>query len=234
MSPLLESIAFIPDGNRRFAQKMNMPLAQAYALGTQKAWEVVEWISSYPGIATGTFYTLSLENLQRSKEELNVLFKIFDKELEKVFTTDFFERNGIALKFMGRLNAFPKPLREKMERAQKETENNAQRTIHLALAYNGRTEILDAAKRLAREAKENKVDIESLNEESFKNYLYSPLADPDMIIRTSGTQRLSGFLAYQSVYSELYFCPKYWPEFSREDLTNAIAEFEDRARRFGK
>ena len=203
-------------------------------MGTQKAWEVVEWLSAYPKIASGTFYTLSLENMQRSKEELDVLFKIFNRELEKVFTTNFFERNGIALKFMGRLHLFPKPLREKMERAQKETENNSTRIINLAMAYNGRTEILDAAKRLAVDAREGRVNVNELDEETFKQYLYAPLADPDLIIRTSGTQRLSGFLAYQSVYSELYFCSKYWPEFSKEDLTLAITDFDERSRRFGK
>jgi undecaprenyl diphosphate synthase len=231
---MLNSVAFIPDGNRRYALKNGISLIQSYHLGTKKAWEVLGWLKEYPKIKVGTFYTLSLENLARNKMELKILFSIFEKELDKVINSDFFSVNGIKLKFIGRLEAFPEKLKKKIFRAEEATENNKKRTINLALGYNGQTEIVDAAKKIALDYSKNNLDLNSLNERSFKKYLYSDFSDPDLIIRTSGTQRLSGFLTYQSSYSEFYFCEKFWPEFSREELHKAITEFNSRQRRFGK
>lgn len=230
----LKSIAFIPDGNRRYAQSAGIELQQAYALGTKKAWDVLDWIVEYPKISVGTFYTLSLENLSRSKAELNILFKIFENELNRVKTSGFFEENNVRLKFLGKIDAFPKKLREKMLESEKFTENFSEKTVNLALGYNGQTEIVDAAKKIAEQYKKGLIKLGDLTTESFKNFLYYPFPEPDLIIRTSGTQRLSGFLTYQSSYSELYFCSKHWPEFSKNDLADAITEFKERKRKFGK
>ncbi len=230
----LQSIAFIPDGNRRYAQKASISLIQSYQMGTQKAWQVVEWIVKYPSVKTGTFYTLSLENLSRTKHELNILFKIFDKELDKVKTDGLFEKNGLKLKCIGRLDLFPKKLKTKMKETEKYTENFGSKEINLALGYNGQTEIIDAAKKLAQDYKNNEISLDSIDETSFENYLYGSSLNPDFIIRTSGTQRLSGFLTYQSAYSELYFLDKFWPEFQESDLKIAVDDFYSRQRRFGK
>ncbi len=230
----LTSIAFIPDGNRRYATQHRLSLAQAYQVGTQRSWDVMKWLSEYPSIKVGTFYTLSLENITRSATELNVLFSIFEKEADKILKEELFKTHEFAIKFLGRLERFPMHLQQKMNTIQEKSQNYTKRVINVAIGYNGRTEIVDAAKKLAGDVSTQKIDVNAVTEETFKNYLYSNFQDPDMIVRTGFTKRLSGFLTYQSVYSELYFLDKYWPEFSKQDLANAVNEFESRERRFGK
>lgn len=231
---MLESVAFIPDGNRRFARKLGVNFLQAYQLGTKKAWNVMQWLEDYPNVSSGTFWMLSLENMQKRRAELGVLFRIFDKELEKVKDSGYFEENQIRLRFFGRLSLLPKKILEKARKAEEFTADFKKRTINLALGYSGRAEIVDAAKKLALEAKQGSVNLEEINEESFAKYLYADIAAPDLIIRTSGEQRMSGFLPYQGAYSELFFCKHYWPEFTKTDLAEAITDFEARKRNFGK
>ena len=230
----LTSIAFIPDGNRRYAFRSGIELAKSYQLGTEKAWDVLNWLVDYPKIRAGAFYTLSLENLARSKAELSVLFKLFEKELDKAMDRRIIETEKISLKFIGRTAAFPKRIQQKMREVEEFTEDNNKKTIYLALGYNGQAEIVDAAKKFAESYKNNSVSLSELNESSFNKFLYAEMPNPDLIIRTSGTQRLSGFLTYQSAYSELFFCPKFWPEFSKQDLDSAITDFNERNRKFGK
>jgi undecaprenyl diphosphate synthase len=230
----LSSIAFIPDGNRRYASQNGMDLAAAYQIGTQRSWDVMQWLSDYPSIKVATFYTLSLENITRSTGEMHVLFSIFEKEADKILKDEVYKTNEFAIKFLGRLEKFPAHLREKMNTIQEKSQDYAKRVINVAIGYNGRAEIVDAAKKIVHDALEKKLDVNAIDENSFKNYLYSNFSDPDMIIRTGYTQRLSGFLTYQSVYSELFFMNKYWPEFSREDLSHVVHEYESRERRFGK
>jgi undecaprenyl diphosphate synthase len=229
----LNSIAFIPDGNRRYARKVGVNYAKSYQLGTRKAWEVIDWLKEYPQIKTGTFYTLSLENLARGKLELRVLLKLFEMELDRVKKSGVFEEQGIRLKFLGRLDSLPKKIRQKISDAEELTADFEKKQVNLALGYNGQAEIVDAAKKFAEQYKQGDASLEDLNETSFSNYLYSP-TQPDLIVRTSGTQRLSGFLTYQSAYSELYFSEKFWPEFQEQDLGDAVQEFDARERRFGK
>ncbi|MEK6970677.1 MAG: polyprenyl diphosphate synthase [archaeon] len=230
----MHSIAFIPDGNRRFAASQNLPLSAAYQLGTRRSWEVMEWLSDYPSIKVATFYTLSLENITRSAAELTLLFDIFEREADKILQEETYKSGEFAIKFLGRLERFPSRLRAKMDRIQEQSQDCAKRVINVAMGYNGRAEIVDAAKRIARDAITNPAGLDALDEESFKNYLYSNFQDPDLVIRTGHTQRMSGFLTYQSVYSELYFLNKFWPEFGKEDLRVAVDEFANRVRRFGK
>ncbi|MAG21833.1 MAG: di-trans,poly-cis-decaprenylcistransferase [Candidatus Diapherotrites archaeon] len=229
----LERIAFIPDGNRRYARKVGISYAKAYQMGTRKAWDVIDWMCEYPKIKAGTFYTLSLENLSRSKLELKVLMKIFERELDKVKTKKVFEEQGIKLRFLGRLGALPNGIQKKIKEVEDYTSEFDEKEVNLALGYNGRAEIVDAAKKFAEECKKGETTLDNLDETSFGEYLYSSNS-PDLIVRTSGTQRLSGFLTYQSAYSEFHFTQKYWPEFEQQDLDTAVHEFDARERRFGK
>jgi len=231
---LLESIAFIPDGNRRYARQLGVNFLQAYSLGTNKAWDVMRWLEDYDSVKSGTFWMLSLENMKKRKHELGLLFKIFERELAKVKNSGYFEENQIRLKFFGRLELLPGKLLDKVQESEHFTEGFKKRTINLGLGYSGRAEIVDAAKKLAIEAREGKVDLETVDEKTFEKYLYTDLPEPDLIVRTSGEQRTSGFLPYQGAYSELYFCKHYWPEFSRQDLALAIEDYESRKRNFGK
>ncbi len=230
----LESIAFIPDGNRRFAQKQGISLVQSYQLGTQKAWDVMNWIATYPSIKTGTFYTLSLENLTRNKNEVSLLLKIFDRELNTALKNPKLEENQLRLRFVGQIDRLPTSIQQKMQRLEKQTESFSNKTIHLAIGYSGQTEIVDAAKKIAQQYADGMLNLADLTAESFRRFLYSDFAYPDLIVRTSGTKRLSGFLTYQSAYSELFFIDKYWPELSKPDLDIAIAEYNQRDRKYGK
>ncbi len=209
-------------------------LVQAYSAGTGRAWDMLNWISDYRDIKVGTFYTLSLENLARSRLELSALLKIFGNQLDKVFKEGVFEEKGIRLKFIGRVSSLPGSLRKKISEVEEYTSQFNDTVIQLALGYSGRAEIVDAARAIALDYKEGKTDLDDLNEESFRKYLYSEARDPDLIIRTSGTKRLSGFLTYQSAYSEFYFSDKYWPEFGKNDFRKAIDEYYERKRNFGK
>lgn len=231
---MIESIAFIPDGNRRYAKQVGISLAQSYSLGTQKALDVVKWLSKYPSIKTGTFYTFSLKNFERSKLELDILFKIFEGQLDKAKKDPLFKENGISLKFIGRREMFPQKLQEKMTSVEEYTSDFKNSQINLALGYDGQTEIVDAAARFALDVQNGKAKPEDLSTGNFSKYLYADFKAPDLIVRTSNEQRLSGFLTYQSSYSELAFIDKYWPEITENDVNKVITTFEERERRFGK
>jgi undecaprenyl diphosphate synthase len=230
----LVSIAFIPDGNRRYAKHAGISLLKSYQLGTQRAWDVFQWLQKYPKIKAGTFYTLSLENLLRHKIEIGLLYKIFERELDRVKENGLFEQMQNRLKFIGRTDLLPKKLQEKIRKTEEFTENFSKKTINLAIGYTGQMEIVDAAKKIAEDYKCGALALKDLTMESFGSYLYSQFPNPDLILRTSGTKRLSGFLTYQSAYSEFCFLDKYWPEITETDLDTAITDFSNRDRRFGK
>jgi len=231
---LIESIAFIPDGNRRYAKQAGISLAESYSLGTQKALDVVKWISKYSSIKVGTFYTFSLKNFERSKLELDILFKIFEGQLDKVKSDPLFEENGINLKFIGRRDMFPLKLQEKMTSVEDYTSKFNGSRINLALGYDGQTEIVDAAQKFALDVQQGKAKPEDLSTGNFSSYLYSDFKAPDLIVRTSNEQRLSGFLTYQSSYSEFAFLNKYWPQITEHDVDEVITSFDERDRRFGR
>jgi tritrans,polycis-undecaprenyl-diphosphate synthase [geranylgeranyl-diphosphate specific] len=231
---MLTCIGFIPDGNRRYAKEKGMSYIQSYLAGTKKAWEVVSWLADYPDISVAIFYTLSLKNLQRPQEELSVLFKIFENELDEIMHKKEIYENGIQIKFIGRKNVFPEKLQKKMFKVEEYTSQFHEKFIFLALGYDGQTEILDAAKKLALKYSIGELDIGKISVSDFNKYMYGDFKNPDLIIRTSKEQRLSGFLTYQSAYSELAFVEKYWPDLTREDLDKIIKDYESRDRRFGK
>jgi len=214
---------------------MGLTLFDGYFQGAQRAWDVLQWTLAYPHIKTGTFWALAIDNFHsRSKLELKVLFKIFEHELDKVREDSLFDLHQIRLKFIGRTSMFPQPIQDKMARAEEFTENFKNKTMNVALCYSGQSEIVDAAKRFAGDVACGKVKAENVDERAFKDYLYADFPDPDLIIRTGGQHRLSGFLSYQSAYSELYFTPKYWPELTQQDLANAIDFYDSTQRNFGK
>ncbi len=231
---MLESIAFIPDGNRRYAKLANISLLESYSIGTSKAWDVLNWLTKYPSIKVGTFYTFSLKNFQRSSLELKVLMRIFEKELDKVKKQKILKDYNIRLKFIGRRELFPKNIQEKMLDAEKYTSQFNERTVNLALGYDGQSEIVDAAQKFAIDVKKGKVLPETISTDSFRKYLYHDFKEPDIIIRTSNEKRLSGFLTYQSAYSELAFVNKYWPQLEEKDLDKIVNDYTSRQRRFGK
>ena len=158
---------------------------------------------------------------------------IFEKEFEKTIKDERLHKDRIRINFIGRIWMFPKQVREKMEKLMEITKNYDNYIINFAMAYGGRAEIIDATKKIAEKVKKGELNIDEINEEVFGKELYME-SEPDLVIRTSGEQRISGFLLWQGSYAELYFCPKLWPEFEKEDLLKAIDDYNSRERRFGK
>jgi len=223
---MLTSIAFIPDGNRRFARKNLLSLATAYTTGFEKGKDIFRWILDYPEVKEVTLWAISTENLKRSSIELTVFLKLLKNYLKGLVNDKEIHENGVRIKIIGKLELLPKGVQQACEEVMQATRHNTQRVLNLAIGYGGHTEIVDAVAAIVKQG-------DPVTEETIENSLYTKNS-PDLIVRTGGTQRLSGFMPWQSAYSELYFSEKLWPEFSKQDLKNAVQDFDSRKRRFGK
>ncbi len=227
------SIAVIPDGNRRFSAKSALPIETAYLKGFEKAREAVEW-SAHSGVKSLTFWALSLENFQkRSPTELSVLFSLMKQNVQKARKESAFSQNGISVNFFGKLELLPKDLQAELSALQESTKENKNAALNVALAYSGKDELLSAAKRLMQKHATAGTSFQNATEEEFEKELYFTQS-PDLVIRTGNVQRLSGFLPWQTGYSEIYFSPKLWPEFTKQDFQAAIDYYAAAERRFGK
>jgi undecaprenyl diphosphate synthase len=221
-------IAIIMDGNRRWAKKRGLPSIEGHRQGYEQFKKIAEHCNKL-GVKILTVYAFSLENWKRSKIEVSFLMNLFKKGLQE--QRDYFRKNKIKLNAIGQIERLPDALKNLVYKIMEETKNNKERILNLAISYGGRDEILAAVKKIIKE----KINSPKINEKIFSQYLYTASQpDPDLVIRTSGEQRLSGFLPWQSVYSELYFSPKPWPDFTKKDLEEAIKEFQNRQRRFGQ
>lgn len=220
-------LAIIMDGNRRWAKRRGLPTLAGHRRGYDVVMKMGDWCLDR-GIEILTVYAFSTENWNRSKKEVGYLMKLLSMALSK--EVGGLHRKNIRISVIGRIHELPKRLQLHIASAMELTKNNTRGTLQLAINYGGRAEIVDAVKKIYRTAKSSA----TITEKSVGEAMYTALQpDPDMIIRTSGEQRLSGFLAWQGVYSELYFTPKNWPEFSERDLDVALSEFKNRQRRFG-
>jgi len=231
-----EHIAIILDGNRRWALNHSLNPWMGHHYGADKTEKMLRWCLEM-GVKTVTFYAFSTENLQRSHEEVEELMRLFEEKLEETLRNEEINKHRIRVKVIGRLDLLPDKLQDMIEKVEDMTKDYNEHFLNLAIAYGGRAEIVDATKKIAHYVKEGKLLPEDINEKIFEGYLYTaylPKQDPDLIIRTSGEERLSGFLLYQSAYSELCFLDVYWPEFRRIDLLRAIRTYQRRKRRFGK
>ncbi|MFN4200608.1 MAG: polyprenyl diphosphate synthase [Fervidobacterium gondwanense] len=224
MDKPLTHIAFIMDGNGRWAQKQGKPRTYGHYVGAYKIEEVVRWCAAR-GVKYTTFYAFSTENWKRPPKEVEFILGLL---VEKI--GEFYERmskENVRLRFIGRLDGLPDIVREKCIEYEEKTKDNTKIQVIMALNYGGRAEIVDAVKKIFEEKAE-------ISEENFKNYLYAPdVPDPDLVVRTSGEMRISNFLIWQIAYSELYFSNLLWPEFSEEELDRAIESYRKRERRFG-
>ncbi len=235
--PVPEHIAIIPDGNRRWATVLGIEPWKGHYYGYNKVKDVLNWCWEL-GVKIVTIYALSTENLRnRDKKELEELFKIFERGFKEIAESSHIHEKKVRVKVIGRKNMLPESIIDLVRRVEKETENYDSHYLNIALGYGGRAEITDAVKMLVEDALNGKIKLEEINENLISKYLYTrdlPKPDPDLIIRTSGEERLSGFLLWQSAYSELYFCDVYWPGFRKIDFWRAIRSFQKRERRFGK
>ncbi len=224
-------IAIIMDGNRRWAKQRNLPVKLGHKQGAETLKKVVRYANKI-GIKYITVYAFSTENWKRSEEEVSALMSLLESYL-----ADFAKEadtENIVIRVLGNINQLSESLQKSIKETIDRTKNNTGTIFNIALNYGGRDEITNAAKNLAKDVKEGKVDLESISEKLFSEYLYTKNdPDPDLLIRTSGELRLSGFLPWQSTYSEFLFLDKLWPDFSAEDLDNAIDVFSKRNRKFG-
>jgi undecaprenyl diphosphate synthase len=225
---MLKSIAFIPDGNRRYGKKAGISLLEAYALGFERAEQVFDWCLEIPTMKTATIYSLSTENLNRSGEELTILLKLYEKYFYDLAENKKIHRNEVKVRVIGQSTRF-NGLSEAAAALENATKDYGRYTVNIALAYGGRWELLEAVRKLM----EQHVNPQTLNEQNFSQYLAEP-DDVDLLIRTGSTQRLSNFLPWQTAYSELYFSEKLWPEFDKKEFEKAVAFYNSTQRNFGK
>jgi tritrans,polycis-undecaprenyl-diphosphate synthase [geranylgeranyl-diphosphate specific] len=232
MNNVPRHIGIILDGNRRFSKKLMLKPWMGHEWGAKKVEKVFDWAKEI-GVKELTLYAFSVENFNRPKEEFNYLMKVFNEEFERLLKDERLHMDKIRVNFIGRIWMFPAEVHDKMKKLMEMTKSYDGYIINFAMAYGGRAEIIDATKKIAEKIKKGELDVEDINEEVFGKELYME-SEPDLVIRTSGEQRISGFLLWQGSYAEFYFCPKLWPEFEKEDLIKAIEDYNSRQRRFGK
>ena len=228
-------IALILDGNRRWAIQRGWKPWMGHRYGADRVEEILNDIYEL-GIQTVTLYALSTENLRRSPEELQQLFELIKERAERLLKNPLIHKREVRVKVLGRLHLLPLDVREVLEQLAKATEKYSKHYLNIAVAYGGRSEIVDAVRMIAEKVKQGVITVNSINERTIEEHLYThglPQPDPELIIRTSGEERISNFFLWQSAYSELVFQDVYWPEFRRIDLLRAIRTFQRRERRHG-
>ncbi len=226
-------IAIILDGNRRFAKKLLMKPWEGHDKGFEKLKEIFNWCVELD-IKELTLYCFSIQNFNRPKDEFEHIMNIFVKAANEVISNEDVHNNKIRVRLLGRRELLPEKVQEAMKAAEEATKDYSDFRVNLCLAYGGREEIVDAAKRIAEDVKQGKLNSEEIDEKIFSKYLYLD-SYPDLVIRTSGEKRTSNFLPWQSTYSEWFFPKKMWPEFEKEDLIEIIEKFVNiRKRRYGE
>lgn len=221
-------LAIISDGNRRWAREHGQPVIKGHQAGLKVLKQVTVWCRDL-GVKYLTVFAFSRDNWQRSEEEVNYLIKLatslFSREVKWAL------KEGIRIRVSGNRQSLSSKIQRRIKEAEEKTRSNNKIILTLALNYNGRSEIVEALRQIVKQGKE----ADEINEDLVSQNLWTAgLPDPDMIIRTSGEQRLSSFLTWQSIYSELYFLSKYWPDFNKEDLKTALDDYCRRSRRFGR
>ena len=231
--PVPKHIAIIMDGNRRFAKSLDLLPEAGHFFGRDKIKEVLEWCFDL-GIKTLTVYAFSTENFSRSNNEIEMLMGLCKQELDKAKEDSRIHKNRVKVRVLGRLESLPEKIRQSAQHLMESTKDYDNYSFNVALAYGGREEIVQAIQKIAKDVKDNNLDIQDISESTVSSYLYTNgLPDPDLILRTSGEERISNFLLWQLAYSELYFSDVYWPAFQRRDFLRAIKTYQNRQRRFG-
>lgn len=224
-------IAIIMDGNGRWAKKRKLPRTMGHKAGVETIRRIIKE-SNRLGVKYLTLYAFSTENWKRPSDEVSALMKLlveyFRKELKEL------NDNDVVIKISGDITKLPKDAEEEIKKAIETTKNNNGVVLNIAFNYGGRDEIIRAMKLVYEEVKSGKIDINSINEETFENYLYTKgMPDPDLIIRPSGEQRISNFLLWQCAYSEFWYSNICWPDFTEKHLRRAIYDYQHRDRRYG-
>ena len=232
--PLPKHIAIIMDGNRRFAKELGLSWEAGHIFGREKIEEVLDWCFNLD-IRILTIYAFSTENFDRSQKEVKTLMQLLKEELDKAKEDSRIHQNKVRIRILGRLESLPKDVQQSALLIMDLTKTYKTYQLNIALAYGGREEIIQAIQRMGSDIKKGKLKVKNITKQTVTSYLYtSGLPDPDLILRTSGEERISNFLLWQLAYSELYFSDVYWPALKKRDFLLAIRNYQHRKRRFGK
>jgi undecaprenyl diphosphate synthase len=225
-------VAIVMDGNGRWAQQRDLPRTEGHAAGEEALWDTIQGAVQV-GLPWLTVFAFSTENWRRPPREVRYLMN-FNRGLLRR-RRDELNRMNVRIRFLGRRNwRVPRSVLREIRHAETLTERNTGTTLTIAFNYGGRAEIVDAVKRVARDVREGILRPERIDERTIEERLYAPdMPPPDLLIRTSGEQRISNFLLWEVAYSELWFTPVFWPDFDREYLFEAIRDFQKRSRRYG-
>jgi short-chain Z-isoprenyl diphosphate synthase len=230
-------IGLILDGNRRYAKEMGFEdVTMGHKEGAKKLDDVLTWCVEF-GIKIITIWVLSTDNTQRDEDEVAALVKVIEEKINDLSKNPIIKKNGIQIKALGNLDILPDELKEAIRKSEMSTKDHTNHILNIAVGYGGREEIVDAVKRVIREKKACSLEelADNICADDITNHLYTyGIPDPDLIIRTSGEIRMSGFLLWQSAYSEFYFCDAFWPVFRKIDFLRAIRSYQQRNRRFGR
>ncbi len=229
-------IAIIPDGNRRFAKRLMLQPWKGHEWGAEKLKKVLDWCKE-TGTKMITFYSLSLENIERRpKKEINYIYDIFRKEMKDIIVNDnnYAHKNKARISCFGNFDVLPEDIVDLINRVEERTKSYNDYYLNLAIAYGGKQEVVDAVQKIAEKISKGDIEAGEIDETQIINNLHTNgFPDPDMIIRTGGEKRLSNFLPLQSAYSELFFIDTLWPEMTEKEFKNAVKEYSERKRRFG-
>lgn len=218
-------LGIILDGNRRWAKEKGLPAFEGHRRGLEAVKKIINHCKE-KGVKILTLFVFSTENWKRRKEEVNFLMRLAQKAISNHFK--HLHKDKIKVRVIGQKEKLPKSLQKEITEIEKLTKDNKEMTLNFALSYGGRTEIIEAIRKII----EKKIPAEKITENTVKENLWT--SDVDLIIRTGKEQRISNFLIWQAAYSELYFCPKYWPDFTKKDLDEALLDYSQRQKRFGE
>lgn len=227
-------VAIIMDGNRRYSKLQgNIDVVKGHEIGVDTLEKVLDW-SIELGIEIITVYAFSTENFNRPEHEVEGLMNLFVKNFKRLVDHPKIHNNEVKVKVVGKLDLIPESVRDAIKEAEDATAHYNKRLFNIAIGYDGRLEIIDSVKKIIKQVQAGEISIDDVDEDLISKNLYTEgLEDPNLIIRTSGEERLSGFLLWQSSYSELYFCETLWPELRKVDFIRAIRSYQERERRFG-
>lgn len=230
-------IGLILDGNRRYAKEMGFDdLTLGHKEGARKLDEVLKWCVEL-GIKIITIWVFSTDNAQRDKNEIAALFKVIEEKINDLSKNPIIKKNGIRIRALGNLDLLPEELKAAIRKSEMSTRDHQKHILNLAVGYGGREEIVEAVRKaiLAKKGCSLEDLADTICADDITSHLYTyGIPDPDLIIRTSGEIRLSGFLLWQSAYSEFYFCDAFWPVFRKIDFLRAVRSYQQRTRRFGR
>jgi tritrans,polycis-undecaprenyl-diphosphate synthase [geranylgeranyl-diphosphate specific] len=226
-------VAIIMDGNRRYAQEFGLLVAEGHEKGREKLEQILEWCMEI-GVRILTVYAFSTENVSRERQEVEDLMRMFVMNFKRLADDERVHKHKIRVKVLGQKDLLPEDLREAIRHAEDRTKDYDQYFFNIAVGYGGREEIIQAIRKIAHKVGKGELSADEITERTFTEFLYTKdMPDPDLVLRTSGEERISNFLLWQLAYSELYFSDVYWPGFRKIDFMRAVRSYQMRRRRFG-